>query len=281
MAMAATPEAVVAAVIANCWRQGAILPAAAHASVIASTGHDLNAENVCVVITHSCDLVRPDSSLGIEIVVASPTGKGLDGTVAHGRSRKRIELLVTVENSTRVYEIKAKDRFEIPLDLLATYAPDPTRRLADDNQRRSLIEWLVARYARPGLPNAFEARILEQRKDLARAAQKLVDVWRIYVGLTPWDDLPKQKSYEVELKFVMHVEDYDVVKKRVETLNSIETFLKVLGKCQGLNVPTDPQDTLFSEEELSLFEERHLRRWERFDYASFANSAHVQDEGQV
>lgn len=281
MVMAATPEAVVAAVIANCWRQGAILPVAAHAAVTTCIGHDLNAENVCIVITHSCDLVRPDSSLDIEIVVASPTGKRLDGTVAHGRSRKRIELLVTVENSDRVYEIKAKDRFEIPLDRLATYAPDPARCLADDNQRRSLIEWLVARYARPGLPNAFEERIHDQRKGLASAARDLVDVWRIYVGLTPWDDLPTQESYEVELKFVMHVEDFEVVEKRVETLNSIENFLKILGKCRGLRVPTDPQGTLFSEEELSLFEERHLRRWERFDYASFANSAHAQDEGQV
>jgi hypothetical protein len=280
MATDATQEAIVAAVIANGWRQGCTLPAEAHGEVEACIERDLSAEHACIVITHSCDLVRPDPLLDVEIVVASPTGKDLDGSVAHGRSRKRIELLVAVKNSPRVYEIKAKDRFEIPLSLLATNAPDPSRHLADVTQR-SLIEWLVARYARPGLPDAFETRIHDQRKHLGKAAQKLGNVWRIYIGLSPWDDLPAQELYDVELRFVMYAEDYEVIAKRAETLNSIEDFLKVLGKCQGLKVPTDPQEVLCADDDLTLFEERHLRRWERFDYASFADPEHVQDEGQV
>lgn len=281
MATDAMQQDIVAAVIMNGWRQGCILPAEAHIGVQTCIGRDLSPEHACIVITHSCDLARPDPLLGVEVVVASPTGKDLNGSVTHGRSRKRIELLVAMGNSPRAYEIKAKDRFELPLSLFAANAPDPTRRLADVKQCSSLIEWLVARYARPGLPNAFEARIYAQRKLLEKAAQKLSDVWRIYIGLTPWDDLPEREPYDVELRFVMYVEDYEIAVKRAETLESIENFLKVLEKCQGLKVPTDPQEVLFAEDELSLFEERHLRRWERFDYASFAEPEHVQDEGQV
>jgi hypothetical protein len=278
MATDGAQDAIAATVIANGWRQGCILPAEAHVEVKTYIRLDLSAEHACIVITHSCDLVRPDPSLDVEIVVASPTGKGIDGSVAHGRSRKRIELHVAVGDSSRAYEIWAKDRFELPLSLFATNSPDPSRHLAE---RNSLIEWLVARYARPGLPNAFEDRICNQRKSLEKAAQKLNHVWRIYIGLTPWGDLPAQEPYGVELRFVMYTEDYDVIEKRVETLNSIDEFLKVLRKCQGLKVPADPQEVLRVEDDLTLFEERHLRRWEKFDYASFADPGHIQDEGQV
>lgn len=273
--------AIVAAVTKNAWRQGCILPPEAHPALQKCVGRPIDPECVCIVITHSCDLVRPDPSFGVEVVIASPTGRKLNGTVAHGRSRKRLELLVTVSGIDQTYEIKAQDRFDLPLHVFAEHTSDAARTLADDQQRFSLIEWLVARYARPGLPDAFESRISAQRKQLAKAAEKLATVWRIYVGLTPWNELSEHDSYGVELRFVMRVEDYEVVAKRGEALKSVEGFLTALKACQGLTVPTDPQEVLFSEDEVTLFEERHLLRWEKFDYVSFADPVHVQDKTQI
>ncbi|MBI4755956.1 MAG: hypothetical protein HY778_11220 [Betaproteobacteria bacterium] len=277
----ALPDASVPAVTANRWRQGDIFPVTAHGRLQACIGKQIAEDHVCIAISHSCDLVRPDPSLAVEVVLGRPTGASLDGSVAYGRSRKRLQLLVAVDDAFQVFEICAGDRFDVPLDILADHAPDSARVLACPTQRDSLVEWLVARYARPGLPNAFERRIDRHRRHLERAAKNLRSVWRIYIGLTPWEELPADQAYDVELRFVMTSEEHGLVEKRHEALEAIEKLLEVLGRCDGLRVPADPQETIFSDEDMTLFDERHLRRWERFDYASFADARHVQDTGQI
>jgi hypothetical protein len=75
-----SPEAIVEAVRAHGWRQGDILPVAAHADVAAVLDREPESRQVCIVITHSCDLDRPDPTMGVEAVLATPTGKRLDGS---------------------------------------------------------------------------------------------------------------------------------------------------------------------------------------------------------
>ncbi|MEZ5581923.1 MAG: hypothetical protein R3F37_03315 [Candidatus Competibacteraceae bacterium] len=173
-------------VSAQGWKQGDILPIESHTAIEQATGRNLEPEQACIVITHSCDLARPDPTLPIEIVVATPTHKALDGGFAYGRSRKKLQLLLTSNDGEDTFEILALDRFEIPLTILGQHGPDQARQLANSDQLEILIEWLVARYARTGFPNAFENRMASKRKALVKAVEKLTRLahlpWAIQLG---------------------------------------------------------------------------------------------------
>lgn len=202
------PESIAAVVQSHEWRQGCILPRAAHLEVEAVVGAKLDPQDVCIVITHSCDLTRPDPAVDVEIVRAVLTGRKLDGGRTHGRSRKKLQIEISIAGSRQAVEIAAQSRYEVPLAILAQHAPDPERSLLEQD-REILIAWLVARYARPGFPNAFEARLRTQRKELEKAAAGMSRIWRIYVGFSDWRDLPDSESYKTTVFCVMRAEDFE------------------------------------------------------------------------
>lgn len=272
----ATPESIVGAVQAHGWRQGCILPPAAHADVEAAIGHALEPQAACIVITHSCDLARPDPTLDVEIALALPTGKKLDSGRAQGRSRKKLQIELSLSGSRQAVEIPAQSRHDIPLPILAQYTPDPERSLDDEN-REILIAWLVARYARPGFPDAFENRLAKERKALEEAAAGLRWIWRVYVGLSTWHDLPDEAPYQARVFCVMKAEDFEELGKRQEAGAAVTRFLAALAQCPGIELNIDAQEALVPDDDFTLYEERHLRRWERFDFMSFRDAAHVRD----
>lgn len=270
------PEAIVAAVQRYKWRQGCILPAAAHADVEAIIGGKLDPRDACVIITHSCDLARPEPTLDVEIVRAVPTGRKLDGGRTHGRSRKKLQIEIGTAGGRQAVEIEAQSRHNVPLAILARHAPDPERSLHEQD-REILIAWLMARYARPGFPDAFERRLAMQRKALEKAAAGMCRIWRIYVGLSDWRDLSDEESYRTAVFCVMQAEDFEDLAKRQEGLDAVGRFLAALAQCSGIELTTDAQGALVSEDDFTLYEERRLRRWERFDFMSFGDAGHVRD----
>lgn len=272
----ATPESIVGAVQTHGWRQGCILPPAAHADVEAAIGQALDPQATCIIITHSCDLARPDPTLDAEIVLALPTGKKLDSGRAQGRSRKKLQIEVSFSGNRQVVEIPAQSRRDIPLPILAQHPPDPERALDDEN-REILIAWLVARYARAGFPDAFENRLAKQKKALEEAADGLRWVWRVYVGLSTWHDLPDEAPYQARVFCVMKAEDFEDLAKRQEAGSAVTRFLAALAQCPGIELNIDAQEALIPDDEFTLNQERHLRRWERFDFISFRDAAHVRD----
>lgn len=273
---AAIPESIVGAVQAHGWRQGCILPTAAHVDVEAAIGHALEPQTACIVITHSCDLARPDPTLDVEIALAWPTGKKLDSGRAQGRSRKKLEIELSLSGSRQAVEIAVQSRRDIPLLILAQHTPDPERSLDDEN-REILIAWLVARYARPGFPDAFENRLARERKALEGAAAGLRWIWRVYVGLSTWHDLPDEAPYQARVFCVMKAEDFEYLAKRQEAGAAVTRFLAALAQCPGIELNIDAQTALVPDDDFTLYEERHLRRWERFDFMSFRDTAHVRD----
>lgn|GEM_PF-3634264 len=276
-----TPESDIEALVkANKWRQGDLLPAEAQDAIATLVGPSFTDQHLGIVVTHSCDLDRPDSAFTVEIVVASITGKKLNGSVAHSRSRKKLQIEVLFDDAKQAIEIRASDRYELPLEMFAQFAPDRTRILADDLQREILVEWLVARYARPGFPNAFEQRLGSDKKKveaLKVAAERLHLIPRIYVGLTPWEEIKEDQSYLVEIFFVMNQEDFKGVEKRKEALAAISGFLQVLRQFPGIIVEQDENDTLRSDDDFTLYETRKLRRWQRFDFISFKEPEHIRE----
>lgn len=245
------PESIVAAVQGHEWRQGCILPATAHAEVEATIGGKLDPQDACVVITHSCDLARPDPTLDVEIVRAVPTGRKLDGGRTHGRSRKNLQIEISIAGIRKAAEIEAQSRHEVPLAILGRYAPDPDR-LLHEQDREILIAWLVARYARAGFPDAFERRFALQRKALEKAAAGMRRIWRIYVGLSDWHDLPDDETYRTAVFCVMKAEDFKHLAKRQEALEAVSGFLAALAQCSGIELTTDAQGALVPDDDFTL-----------------------------
>lgn len=264
------------AVHANGWRQGDILPTSAHAKLAKLIKREWNDNDVCIVITHSCELIRPDTT--VEIVIGQPTGgTKLNSTLTNGQSRKKIEVNTSINGRHIPIVITAADRYNIPTELLTFARPDE-RKLTDDLQREALVEWLVAKYARPGFPDNFEARLSPQLKEIKKIISQSAHIWRIYLGLSSWGDLSENETYEVELYFVIEDAHYQQTKIRGEVLIFVNKFISIINRCNGLQVSQDATEMLVSDEEFPIACERKFRRRERFDHVSLAYADHIRDK---
>ncbi|MEK6750084.1 MAG: hypothetical protein AABY83_12905 [Pseudomonadota bacterium] len=261
-------------VIANGWRQGHILPTDSHACLETLIKQQINQNQVAIVLTHSCDLVRPDPLLPVEIILGRIVNTKPNGGFTFGRSRKELHILATDNTNQCILILKSIDRFKVPLTLLGEYRPTQTITLTGEHQRVVLISWLVASYARPGLPQAFETRISTQRKALSEAAEKLSDVEKIYLQLNSWEDnLPATKNYTINLLFVMEKEKYDDDNQKNNTGEAVNKFLDALKKCDGVQVESDVGDALVPDDDITLYDVRWFRAWERFDFMSLKESS--------
>jgi hypothetical protein len=109
-------------------------------------------------------------------------------------------------------------------------------------------------------------------------AEKLIHVLRLYVGLSAWQDLPDGECYVVGLRCVMQTDDYSDVGKREETLEAVDEFLSAIGQCPGIEAPEDAQGVLVPDNEMTLYEARRMRRWQRFDFISFDDPGHSRED---
>ncbi|MEZ5581922.1 MAG: hypothetical protein R3F37_03310 [Candidatus Competibacteraceae bacterium] len=74
----------------------------------------------------------------------------------------------------------------------------------------------------------------------------------------------------------MRLTDFENVEKRQETLEAVSKLLEVLRLCSGIKAPDDPAEALISDDEMTLYKEGQMRRWERFDYVSFKEPDHIR-----
>lgn len=138
------------------WRQGHLL-SEAHAARL-----DLGpAEGTRIVVaTHDCDLAN-DHEPEIELLV----GKGLDrpdGILENARNPRRLHLTYSTPDGRTYVEVSHASRCSVSRDRFVEAADGVSQCGLEPDQKRSLKQWLAARYGRPAFPNAFETRLRKQ-----------------------------------------------------------------------------------------------------------------------
>jgi hypothetical protein len=198
-----------------------------------------------------------------EIVVAHPAD--LDGACTFGKSIRKIHFSILSSGVNINHQVVAQDRHLFPREHLAQYAPDPSRTLQDESLF-PLVAWVVARYQREAFPDTFQSRIGRIKKKLRKQVAKLHDVTDILIKLSPFDEVPPDAPYHVELIFVMRDSAHADPDARVRCEQAVQAIRELLLDCEGIELD---DDVLRSERDVTIQQLRSHRRWGDFDYVSF------------
>lgn len=182
------------------WRQGSVASDSLRLTIpgLPST---TTADDLLVILTHDCDLVSDDfdAEPSVDVLIARRIpNSARDGNLFHGRNPRRLQL----ESGGALYDIRAKERLTIDRVLLASHAPDASRKLPD-SIRGLLARWTAKRYERAALPDAFNERTARAREKIRKRLKKDGDlVTAIFLSLRSEAELPEDDPYEVIVSVV-------------------------------------------------------------------------------
>jgi hypothetical protein len=217
------PGAFDAEVISNRgWRQWSCVRPADIPAVLdetASRGAGKVADGTrLLVVTQSCDLLHetledePFVDLyGCEPLDPEQAPRG-DLTAAQNPRSLMIEL--SVDGEAKWFRIDAKGRALVPRHRLCAISPDPSVQV-EDRAVTILQRWLINRFVRTALPDAFNARAQKVYGKSRDALKKRgVSFIGLYIRVTPNTELPEGQSYTVD--FVGLVEESLGLDQRAE-----------------------------------------------------------------
>ena len=144
------------------WRQGSILSDEYAYSL--GLVEALNSQQRLVVITHDCDLPH-EQEPNVELIKGNIIEKE-NPQYTSARHPRNLHLRLTSLSGAEIYvELNYSNFLELPKNKLVEAGNlDQILKLSQE-EKRTLKQWLAARYGRPAFPNAFESRL---RKKLGK-----------------------------------------------------------------------------------------------------------------
>ncbi len=230
------------------WQTGSVLPAdllpqlAPYLTRPGQAATAVGADDWLVVTSQTCDILasRLDAEPYVEVLHCRPVaGKPRKGR----RDLQSTRYLDFRPNRATHAELVLAahaivDRFIIPRELLAAYAPDPARRLSDVASRR-VLDWYALRAKRPSWPNAFVDRISGAKDALEDALATLVDeIAEVRVAIEENDvELEPGQPYHVAVCFVVDETIWNTdADGRAAIYEAFSRFVGELAACEGIEV---------------------------------------------
>ena len=178
------------------WRQGDLITADS-ARALDLVGPDDTTDHRVIVISHDCDLPH-EAEPYVEVIVGDVIEKS-DPALSHAKNPRRLH--VAFENGdcpAITIELRHTNRKEVPKTEFMEKAVKDDSTLVGDGEKRTLKQWLAARYGRPAFPNAFEARLrkLVGKQTVDRHIAKVVGPTAFHL-VALFFDLGEQKGVEL------------------------------------------------------------------------------------
>ncbi|WP_198015496.1 hypothetical protein [Marichromatium purpuratum] len=163
----------------------------------------LEPEGECfaVVISHDCDIPHPHEPY-IEVILAKVVDRA-DGTpdpqLSHAKNPRKLHLVYDrLGGGSIVLELQHAKRQLVHKEAFREHATRFADASLSEMSKRTLKQWLAARYGRPAFPNAFESRLgkrIRGKEVKRRIAGILKPHAEHLVGL--FFDLGEQRGVEV------------------------------------------------------------------------------------
>ena len=189
------------------WRQGDLLTPESVGELPALAGCTGGQRRV-VVITHDCDLAREeDLEPTVEVIVGDVVEKA-NAAFLYAKHPRQLHLAYKDTNGRDVFvELLHTKRQVISKKEFANAHKDCCLSL-EDREKRTLKQWLAARYGRAAFPNAFENR-LKPLKDKIKKITEGVDEYLVAVyfdlGENASKELPDSEPYDLSI-FLIYAE---------------------------------------------------------------------------
>lgn len=183
------------------WRQGSILEFE-HAHQLGLVTEESKNERI-VVISHDCD-IPSDKETIVEVIKGHVVTKS-NSMYEGAKHQRTIHINYEVDGgASECIELEIKNKYSIDKELFSSIALNPNQSLSISlSEKRSLKQWLAARYGRPAYPNAFENRLKKTqrigKKDRSLEwiiADKISPVSQYIVGI--FFDLGEERNSELE-----------------------------------------------------------------------------------
>ena len=196
------------------WRQGDLLSQAASAS-IGLTDPKKN-EKYAVIITHDCDLANDKEAI-VEVIIASLIEGEAGVQFLHAKHPRTLHLVYEGESAaTLALELQHAQRELVERDRFLKAAEKNDAFSISEQSKRTLRQWLAARYGRPAFPEAFENRLRKQagKLSVANAIAKTLPTETAHIiglffdlGEKRWVEAPDAEPYDLRIFVVYDAEN--------------------------------------------------------------------------
>jgi len=138
------------------WRQGHLLTREAAAAL--GLVEPIDSARRVIVVTHDCDLAH-DGEPFVEVIVADLVPKQ-DPNLSYAKSPRRLHVAFEgLQGGPLILELRHVNRCPVPRDVFARDAVRDDSIMLTDADKRTLKQWLAARWGRPAFPSEFEMRL--------------------------------------------------------------------------------------------------------------------------
>lgn len=240
-------------------------------------GIELSGNERAVVITHDCDL-RSEADTHFEILVGEVKGKAEKGLTG-AQSLRKLHLTYHVDENPLTIQLAFKKRHHISKnDLIGLVNVRLQNSLLAEEEKRTLKQWLAARYGRPAFPDRFEKHLRKGKdgKELTDKISSLLhDISDHLVGV--FLDLGKDRMGgipEGEPYFLTIFIVYKTHEQSIETIAVSKTAADKLKELLGEYFGDDSEEIIVekvvavADTSFNLADIRRMDQW-RVDYISF------------
>ena len=212
-------------------RQGSILSKTVRDRLDMSTSED-KTDPVLIVISHSCDLIKPyESEPHVELIQGLSKDE-LDGSLANGKNPRTLHLEYEQNGTKKVLELSALNKDHVDKRVLFGIDPDPDAVLTG-NGVAILQRWLAARYNRAAFPDDLDSRMKPIKKKLRSMDSKAI--FGIWMKYEPEDNrLSDETPYELWVKLVYSTHVSDDREKAEQEANKLRLSFEKEFLDQGL-----------------------------------------------
>jgi hypothetical protein len=248
------------------WRQGHVI---ANPMAIPQQPPLLDDERL-VVITHDCDIAN-NNEAKIEVIRAKII-PALNNANIHTRQVRELHITYQTRDADIYYlSLTHAARASIEIDALLQEYPDDNLILSFE-QKRSLKQWLAARYGRPAFPNHYQKRIGKIEDFLEKRIKRMSkDISAIYIDLQGHinDELPEGKPYPIRISIIYNSEDGPDARINAEALATqfYNKFIDVYGKPDEATEIALEECIAVADDRFSLYDIKRAHPW-RLEYMS-------------
>ena len=266
------------------WRQGDLLTLETAAKLM-TLNCMVGEERRVVVITHDCDIPH-DGETSIEVIVANVVDAP-NPQFSYAKNPRKLHLAYEVsDGQSVVVELRHAERSIVPKDEFEKHAAKDNHVSLPIDGKRTLKQWLAARYGRPAFPNAFENRlrkVVSKKSSVERQIGKILEPEAKHlVGL--FFDIGEQRSTEVAVgePYALSISVvYDAIEGGTQARQSAEKvagqlrelFEQAYGKPDGASEIALDACEAVADTSITLADLRRVDQW-RLEYMSLGDDDH-------
>lgn len=258
--------------IANGWRQGALISPVAYANLGELAHCHLDVEkDLFLVISQTCDLINHSfqDEPFFEVLRLSPLDGDSDPSKESGKNSRELHIEIDRAGEEKWFRVFPFERFFVRREPLLEHGPDE---FLDDKKCDLICAWLVKRINRVAFPDNFDQRWKCKRRQIEKIIKRLKKVSGIYIKVEPFSEIDDGNEYDLEIYLLMDADDFD----DADVYKEYDGYRKLLeekfNECPGLNLRaielvSDADITIRVLQEFSLWDYSYISYREPDEHA--------------